>query len=216
MFKSLIKKKTRTDILTGVEADEFAKLHTAIYNGGDVSSMVGFASNTGLLKSVSGDKYYIVELGSVAKFDGLDDFARVEKIRPEALTLNLVEGQHPSEAVSGYSSLDVNTISPKTGKPETLYFSDELLPFKSKEDRMAFGNLMFDVYKADAKFEPLAQLTDYLTDENFVIAAKDGFRDYVYGTEFEPGLIEGKMLLYKANKALDEAVQKAKQTTMGK
>ncbi len=215
MIKSLIKKKTRTDILSGAEADEFARLHTAIYNGGDVSTMVGFNSNHGLLKSVTGDKYYVVQLGEVLKYNGLDDFARVEKIRLEPLTLNLAEGQQPSEAFKGYSSFDVSTISSKTGKPEVLYFGEGLIPFKSEEDRVAHNNLLFEVYRADAKFKSLEKLTEYLTDENFVIATKDAFREYIYETEFEPGFIEGKKLLYNANKALDVAAEKAKQGTLG-
>lgn len=217
MFKSLVKKKTRTDILTGTEADEFARLHTAIYNGGDTSTMVGFVnSNYGLLKSVVGDKYYVVELGEVLGFDGLNGFARVERIRPEALTLNLAPGQNPSEVFNGYRFFDVATISPKTGKPETLYFGNELMPFKSNEDRSAYETLIHDVYFPVSKFETLADLTEYLTDENFVIATKDRFRENIYETEFEAGLIESKMLLFKANKALDAAVQKAKQGTMGR
>ena len=84
MSKSIVKNKTRTDILTGAEADEFARMHTAIYNGGDASTMLGFnMSNYGLLKSVIGDKYYVVELGEVMNFKGLDSFVRVERIRPE-------------------------------------------------------------------------------------------------------------------------------------
>ena len=217
MFKSLVKKKTRTDILTGTEADEFARLHTAIYNGGDTSTMVGFVnSNYGLLKSVVGDKYYVVELGEVLGFDGLNGFARVERIRPEALTLNLVPGQNPGEVFNGYNFFDVATISPKTGKPETLYFGNELMPFKSNEDRCAYETLIHDVYFPVSKFETLAELTEYLTDENFVIATKDRFRENIYETEFEAGVIESKMLLFKANKALDAAVAKAKQGTMGR
>lgn len=216
MFKSLIKKKTRTDILTGVEADEFARIHTAIYNGSDASTMVGFVnSNYGLLKSVVGDKYYVVELGEVLNFEGLDSFARVERIRPEPLVLNLVPGQNPSEAFKGYNFFDVATISAKTGKPETLYFGNELMPFKSNEDRCAYETLIHDVYFPASKFETLADLECYLTDENFIIATKDRFRENIYETEFEAGLIESKMLLFRANKALDNAVAKAKQGTMG-
>lgn len=217
MFKSLPKNKKRTDILTGVEADEFARLHTAIYNGGDASTMIGFInSNYGLLKSAISDKYYIVELGEVLNFEGLDSFARVERIRPEALTLNLVPGQNPSEAFNGYNFFDVATISPKTGKPETLYFSNELMPFKSYEDRCAYEQVIHDVYFPVSRFEAFNELTDYLTDDNFVIATKDRFRENIYETEFEAGLIEGKILLYRANKALDEAVKKARQGTMNK
>ena len=216
MFKSLVKKKTRTDILTGTEADEFARLHTAIYNGGDASTMVGFInSNYGLLKSVVGDKYYVVELGEVLSFEGLNGFARVERIRPDALTLNLTEGQQPNEAFKGYNFFDVSTISSKTGKPETLYFGHELMPFKSNEDRCAYETLIHDVYFPVSKFETLADLESYLTDENFVIATKERFRENIYGSEFEAGVIESGMLLHRANKALDTAVQKAKQKTLG-
>ena len=89
-----------------------------------------------------------------------------ERIRPEALTLNLVPGQNPSEAFNGGRFFDVATISPKTGKPETLYFSNELMPFKSYEDRCAYEQVIPDVYFPVSRFEAFDELTDYLTDDN--------------------------------------------------
>ena len=75
--------------------------------------------------------------------------------------------------------------------------------------------MLHDVYFITSKFKALADIAEYLTDENFVIAARDRFRENIYETEFEGGPIENRILLYKANKALDAAVQKAKQGTMG-
>lgn len=209
--KPLIKRETRKDVLSGKSADEFARIHTAIYNG-DAEAMIAVPhSNFVFLRTNTTNEYYFAKLEEVKSIDGVEKGVIVSKIRPQALTLNVQEGEVDASAVKGSGGfVDVDVISSITKKPETIYFNWDMYAFKSNEDRKAFEEFAFEVYNINSEFKSLEALTHYFDDENFILAARERIRSNVYETEFEGGFFENTKLIKRANGALNLAVAQKK------
>jgi hypothetical protein len=210
-MKRDLKKNKRSDALFGEEALAFAMNHTKLYKDEDATSLAATYTEFGycLLESDCWDAYYIAKL----RIDDKNNEIVFDSIKTDLITLNMSEGQSFADVCRGggwnKGPFSVDIIDLKTKKPKTIFIDTYMMAFDSLEDLRLYDKFSSSVYKKDSKFEELEKLTPYFQDENFVLAAREDVRSNIYDTEFEAGYFEGKRLMKNANKAIDNAVERA-------
>ncbi len=199
-----MKKQLRTDVLMGKNAEEFARENTNFYLTEGIYDETGFK----FLKSSNSDEYYIAKISKKEKLLSTGSRLVLDMINTTPLNPVLINGEF--HITNPNLSFGCNVAVEDDEKIKTLYFGDTLYLYKNEEDRNNFELFRLECCNSNDsdKFNSLDKLSEYFSDENFVLMAKDEAFFLAFKLSDNPTPVRSSLFEHKIKKEIDKRVKK--------